>query len=273
MDFTYGHRCIFLEVSVNGKDGLLFLLDTGASASAIGTATAEKLGLPIGETGRVEGTAGVIDVRTVRVGTLSVGGMSVNDLTVPAYDLGSCCVPEGKGLDGIIGYDFLRFFSLEIDFSAYRITFSTKTAKGDNPLAFRIDNGIPRFTGCLDDNVSADFRLDTGASLFETPEIYINITTGMWKKLTALDENLLPETYFAGSGAGGLKIRLPVARINCFSIGEITIPGPYVIVQPETGYFARPDAAGFFSNNLLEKYSPVTIDYIGERLYLSGRNE
>ena len=57
----------------------------------------------------------------------------------------------------------------------------------------------------------------------------------------------------------------------------MTLESVFVIVQPELGYFADPEAKGFASNNFLEKLGRVTLDYRARRLqqeprrYGSGR--
>jgi hypothetical protein len=276
-EFIYHQRLIFLSVRVNENDRLLFLLDTGASASAIDLKTAERLKLPVTGLDKVEGTAGVIDVKKVRIENLTVGKARVKDLSVPAYDLTGVLAPQGMSLDGILGYDFLRFFSVHVDFSRRAIIFSSEVTRHPASrtkaisVSFELDNGIPRLPALLNDRVAADFRLDTGASLFETSDIYLNVTQGVWERLTALDLDLKPERYFKGSGVGG-EIKLPVARIKKFSVGTIIFPSPFVIVQPKIGYFARPDAVGFVSNNFLEKFNPVTISYLENKLYLTGKS-
>jgi len=113
-------------------------------------------------------------------------------------------------------------------------------------------------------------RLDTGASLFESEDVYVNVTERVWEELRRLDPSLAPSQYFTGTGTGG-EVRLPVARIGSLSVGERTLARPWVIVQPAQGYFARPDAVGFVGNNFLEKFGRVTIDYPGRRLALEPR--
>jgi hypothetical protein len=135
-----------------------------------------------------------------------------------------------------------------------------------------LDNGIPRVRATLNDSVRAEFRLDTGASLFETQDVYLNVTASVWEQLTALDAKLKPTAYLTGGGIGG-EVKLPVARIRKFSAGTASISSPFVIVQPKLGYFARSDAVGFISNNLLEKFSPVTIDYLERKLYLGVKKK
>jgi predicted aspartyl protease len=273
--FIYYQRLIFIEMRVNNHSGLLFLLDTGASTSAIDLKMAERLKLPLRGADKVEGTAGIIDVKKVLVKSLSFGKARAKNLTVPAYDLSGVPAPQSKQVAGILGYDFLRSFLVQVDFLNCTLRFYPKgagnPASGTSavPIPITLDNGIPRLRANLNGGVVADFRLDTGASLFETSDVYLNVTEEVWRRLTALDPELKPERYFGGSGVGG-AVKLPVAQIKTFSVNMITVSSPFIIVQPKLGYFARPDAVGFISNNFLEKFSPVTIDYLKYRLYLTS---
>jgi hypothetical protein len=274
-EFIYDSRLIFLHVTVEHFRDRLFLLDTGASASAIDLKTAEELKLKFVGNSDVEGSGGTIRAKTVRIKNLSVGGSRVSALKIPSYDLSGSFAPQGMRLDGILGYDFLRNFAVEIDFPNRVIRFLKKPpespiAERSGVLSFKLDNGIPRFPALLSDAVRTELRLDTGASLFETQDVYINITERTWDKLVETNPALKPEKFFTGSGVGG-AVKLPVARVNGFSIGPFTFPSAFVIVQPEQGYFARPDAVGFVSNNLLDKMSPVVIDYLGEKLYFTKK--
>jgi hypothetical protein len=258
-------------VQIGDHRDLLFLFDTGASASAIDLKTAERLQLSPTGTVKVEGTAGVIDAKTVKIPSLSVGEARVDNLSATAQDLSASLAPKAMRLDGILGYDFLSHCSVEINFKDHTIGFSKKPSRPALRTAvavpFTLDHRIPRFKGILSGSIDADFRLDTGASLFETRDVYLNVTEATWRKLTDSDSRLVPEGHLKGSGPGG-EVELPVARIKEFSLGELVIPKPYVIVQPKVGYFARPDAVGFISNNLLERYGPVAVDYLERKLYL-----
>lgn len=269
-NFTYHQRLIFIEMLINDEPEMVFLLDTGASASALDLKTAEKLGLPVKGVSNVEGTAGVINAKNVQVRSLSFGKARAKNLIVPAYDLSGLLTPTGKKLAGVLGYDFLRSFVVTIDYGENKIEFSKRSlAKYPQVMVpFTPDNGIPRIKGVLNDTLEASLRLDTGASLFETHDVYLNITEQIWDRLIALDANLRPARFFTGGGVGG-AVKLPVAQIRGLSVGEVRITSPFVIVQPKQGYFARPEAVGFVSNNFLEKFSPVTINYRQNILGLS----
>jgi hypothetical protein len=270
LEFVYHQRVVFVRARVNAEPGLLFLLDTGANASALHAATAERLELPLGEATRVEGSAGVIEVETVLVDELALGEHVVRGITATVQDLGGSLAPPGETIDGILGNDFLGAFALELDFAARRLRiFDDPPEDLPGALPFELDNGIPRVAASLD-GVSTHLRLDTGASLFESEDVYVNVTERIWEELRLLDPTLAPTQFFTGTGTGG-EVRLPVARIGSLTVGGRTLERPWVIVQPSRGYFARPDAVGFVGNNLLEKFGRVTIDYPGRRLALGPR--
>lgn len=270
--FTYHERLVFVEAHA-GDSPRLFLLDTGASATAIDAGSARELGLATGAPVDVEGTDGVIQVSSARLPALSLGRFTVRDLAVTVQDLsGSLCPPE-KRLDGILGSDFLAGFALRLDFAAARLTLHEgplEPRPGALPLV--LENRIPRFRARLDD-LEVELRIDTGASLFETRDVYVNVPERVWNELCRADPALAPERHFRGTGASGTAVELPVARLHALAAGEVTVERPFVIVQPRAGYFARPDAVGFVGNNFLEKLGTVTIDYPGRRLVLGARDD
>jgi hypothetical protein len=268
--FTYHERLVFLQARLEGTERL-FLLDTGASASAVDARTARELALPLRGAREVEGTAGVIRVESARA-ALAVGPFEVRDLSVTVQDLAGSLRPPGKHLDGILGSDYLAGFALELDFAARRLTLGPgPLAARPGALALELDHGIPRFRARLDD-LETWLRIDTGASLFETADVYVNVPEALWDELRRADPALAPERHFKGTGAGG-TVELAVARIQALQVGALEIARPYVIVQPRAGYFARPDAHGFVGNNLLEKLGRVTLDYPGRRLVPGGSRE
>jgi hypothetical protein len=275
VSFTYFARCIFVEASVNGERPLLFLIDTGANVSALDTKVAQKLHLPVEAGGKVEATTGLIQVKKARVKDLAVGAAHAPPLLVTVQDLESSLAPAGRRLSGILGYDFLRSYTVRIDFEGRSILFSKLRAQSpvhaDASVArvpFILDNGIPRVKAVLHAKVKAELRLDTGASLFDTPDVYINIPEDVWKELTDVDPGLVAKSFLKGQSAGK-EVRLPLAQVGECNLGGIRLNRAYVIVQPKAGYFARADAVGFVSNNFLEKFSPVTIDYLKKELLLS----
>ncbi len=115
------------------------------------------------------------------------------------------------------------------------------------------------------------FRYDSGSSLFETDEIFINTTTAVFRQLVAADSLLKPALTLTGSGIGGAA-NLFAYKLDSVVLGSIVITDPFIIVQPEAGYFARKDAIGFFGNNLMEKFAQISIDFPNRKMFLKPRN-
>ena len=108
---------IIVPVKLNGKGPFRFVLDTGASGSVVTPKAAKALGLHGSGTAKAIGAGGSTDVMLTRLDSLELGGEKVTGLTLAIDEMKdvSAVVPN---LDGIVGYDFLRRFVLEIDYPA-----------------------------------------------------------------------------------------------------------------------------------------------------------
>lgn len=102
--------------------------------------------------------------------------------------------------------------------------------------------------------------------MFETNDIYINITENVKQKLLSNDTSLKPIKQFKANGIGG-TIELPVYQSNSFSLYNNTFNNVFLLVQPKVGYFERENAIGFFGNNLMENFKVVIIDLKKMKLY------
>jgi hypothetical protein len=270
LPFVYHERLAFVRANVNGSERT-FLLDTGANASTLEVAVADELGLARGVPTTVEGTAGTLTVASTRA-TLAAGGLAGRELAVTVQDLSGLLRPPETRVDGILGADFLAAYVVRLDFVAREWTLDTAAFEPDAAtLALELDRGIPRFQAQLDD-LALPLRIDTGASLFESPDVYVNVPTPVWVELLRLDPTLTFQGQLAGTGAGG-TVELPLARLSALVVGSTALARPWVIVQPPQGYFARPDAVGFVGNNFLEKFEVVMLDFPGRHLQLGARDE
>lgn len=271
--FEYYQRLIFLKVSVNKTDSLLFLFDTGANASAIDEKVADDLQLKTIKLDTVEGTAGIIIVPSVKAKKVAIGNSVVKNIYFTKYDLSGSLSPPNQHLAGILGTDFLKHFAVSIDFQSRQISFSGNIQeKLSMSFPFEMDNGIPRVKSVINDSIVTYLRYDSGSSLFETAEIYLNSTTTVLEALIKIDTSLKPVKQLTATGVGG-NIKIPVYKINSVLLSDLRIEQPFLIIQPNQGYFARTDAVGFFGNNLMEKFEKVNIDFVNDRIYIQRRLE
>jgi predicted aspartyl protease len=105
-----------ITVHVNGNGPFQFLVDSGSDRSVIGAALAKRLGLPAGETVRLNDVKGATEVGTFRVDDLKVGDSSTFGVSAPA-------LPEqALGAQGILGVDALADRRIMLDFQNNSIT-------------------------------------------------------------------------------------------------------------------------------------------------------
>ncbi len=96
-------------VTLNGKGGFEFLVDTGANRSAISAATADSLGLRRGKPMRIHTMLGPADTPSAIVEELMVGDRVLKRLNVPVLPNG------GVAVQGMLGIDWLKGQRLILD--------------------------------------------------------------------------------------------------------------------------------------------------------------
>ena len=98
-----------VSARVNGSEPYDFVIDTGATRTAVSEELAGALALPEGPRALVHGVTSAEAVRTVRVGRLTVAGRSFDDIE-------PCVFPRAVlAADGLLGLDALSGFRLDLD--------------------------------------------------------------------------------------------------------------------------------------------------------------
>lgn len=277
---------VFVPLSINGRpEPYYFILDTGAGMSAVDQTVADTLQLPtIGHT-ELAGTAGTLDVTIRQFDALApmrrvraVPELTLHSLVATTQDLSAFQVPMPNTPEaGLLGNDYLRHFVVEINFLPPTLHIARPAAAlppGVDPDSFLpmwLDsNKIMRVQGRLDDWLDVELRLDSGAATLSLEGPYLNITTPMWRQLCERHPEYRFYTQLTAGGMGG-TVELQVGRISSLQIGPLHWDRPSVVVQPEQGIFAQPDAVGFIALNLFEPGGWVTFDYPAGRIYLPRR--
>lgn len=156
---------VWLKVEANSRT-LNFLLDSGAGASVLDSATARRLGVKLGARETVQGTDGYCNAFRVNDFTASVGGIPA-PRSVLALDLSPVSQACGTRIDGLLGLDFFRGRVIQLDYGAQKIrVFERKEALSPGgqvlPLARR--NGALCVRMAINGNSAEWMRLDTGCS-------------------------------------------------------------------------------------------------------------
>jgi predicted aspartyl protease len=107
---------IWAPVMINGRGPYRLVLDTGASRSAITGAVVDELALPIqADTVRLQGATGSAVVSAVRVKTLEIGALLIENTIMPIV------VDAFGGAQGVLGGEGLEGKRIVIEFHRDRI--------------------------------------------------------------------------------------------------------------------------------------------------------
>ena len=108
-------RPLLVSVVWNGEP-LAFLLDTGATRTGFDSSLKSRLGEPVGRT-TLQTSAGLVETEEFACPDVTVGGLPLDGIeTVFCTDLQRLRYASGEDIRGVLGVDFLRRFTVTIDF-------------------------------------------------------------------------------------------------------------------------------------------------------------
>lgn len=107
-----------LRVTINGRRGAVFVLDTGAGRTVIAEDLAQTWNLPARPSVLVHGLTAAQIAPTVHIDRLGFGGRRLHDLQAPVFPRSLLAA------DGLLGLDVLGRFRLDLNISARRVRLS-----------------------------------------------------------------------------------------------------------------------------------------------------
>lgn len=134
---VYGGYLAVARGSVNNAENLRFLLDTGASNTAIDRRVAERLGLR-GGSAKVINFDKTVALESAEVEEMTFGPERVSNVRVLIEDLGYLR-SAGVHVDGVIGLDQLRRQSFLVDYARKRVVFGPTATDGMRGVPMRAD--------------------------------------------------------------------------------------------------------------------------------------
>ncbi len=119
---SQGQALALVNVRIAGQGPFRFILDTGASTTAIDAGLASRLGLdPEGRAAPIQGVAGVGSGQPVRVSRWRIDTLRMRSRRIVAINLPDS--DRGNGIEGLIGSDVLSDFSaVGLDYAKERLT-------------------------------------------------------------------------------------------------------------------------------------------------------
>ncbi len=264
--FEFEFNEIVLRVRVNNSAPLKFMFDTGAGISILSARKAAELGLKQADTVDATGVGGKLKGTLTTGVALSVPGVKVLNqrLALLPLDFPFC---EAKDIDGIIGYDFIKEFVVEINYDTHMLSLFDPlsyryTGRGDIlPLIIK---DTPRVHALIalpgKPPIEGLFEIDTGsdgALTINSP--FVN----RHQLLTVLSAQVANRE----GGLGGESSRID-ARLGRLQLGRFTIAAPIVGFSTDAkGSMAAEDNDGPIGNEIMQRFK-VTIDYSRRRLML-----
>jgi hypothetical protein len=260
------NNLILIRVRVNGSKPLKFLFDTGASHSIIDSRRFAELGLKAQGQASGSATGGPIQGSYATGVSLKVPGAEVSDQL-----LASIIFPTVPGfeMDGIIGYDFINQFVIEIDYLkkimnlynprtyAYRGTGKAMSLLFDERRTpFMVTKIILEGRAPVEARLGVDTGAD-GTFLFNSPFVEK-------QRLLAAMTRAIQDR---GSGAGGEQKRL-LGKVNAVQLGQFVLKDPPVALSLDTeGAGATDKEDGVVGGDILRRFKMI-IDYSRKRMIL-----
>jgi hypothetical protein len=259
---------IFVQVRVNGGEPSWFILDTGAEATVLDVDRAQALKLPL--EGHIEGRGageGSVDVSLVKGVTIGLPGVEVANQSIVAVQLGALEPLFGRRIDGVLGYDFISRFVLQIDYAGGKLSLydprDYKYVGQGEVIPISVEGRLPHISArvVLPDKTALEgkFVVDCGAgSLVDLNSPFVEA-----HKI----RNLVASHSTAGGGIGGTT-KMAIARLAAVQVGKYEIADPVVGLSEDTGgALSRSDLDGIIGGELLRRFT-VVFDYPHERLIL-----
>lgn len=270
--FRYGSRHVWIRASINGLPPADFLLDTGAGGLAIDREYARKSGLIKEGEFDVQGMGGRASasfarVRTIRITGSGGDGVQLADFKASVVDLGQRHEQVlWRKMAGLIGYDVLGRFAVEIDYDRQVVTFrEPKTfiySGAGAALDMKLMGGIPIVSAAFDGGCGGDFLVDVGSS-------FGAIVHGSLSRRCRVFARVADRKQVKIQGGGvGDGFQSWLCRLDTLQVGPFTICEPILALSLAThGMVGSEDYSGNLGNGVLERFK-VTIDYLGRKLYL-----
>jgi len=259
-----GENLIILPVRVNNSAPMRFLFDTGAGMSVLAAQTAAKLKLKKADDLDARGVGGTVQGFLAKGVSLSMGGVTVRNLPVAVLPLDFPC--ELSDIAGIIGYEFIKEFVVEIDYESKTMSFSNPqtyqyTGHGDL-LPVELTGNTPRIRARIDlagaPPQEGIFEIDTGS------DGALTVNSPFIKKHSLLSL-LGAKVDSVHRGAGG-ESKSVDARIRKFEIGRYVIAEPLVTFsEAREGVHAARDNDGPIGNEILRRFR-IVLDYSRRRM-------
>jgi len=249
---------LLAPVRINKQGPFQFLIDTGANVSCISHAVAETLALPPDQPAPVHTPVGVRVRPSVLIERLDVGARTRRRVRTPIFP------GLGKGIDGVLGVDWLGGQRLALDFKAKRLEITR--SRDEVPLLNRVIVPARRRLGQLT-IVDADLgghrisaMIDSGsqATICNTPLRDLVTATESGRPDHQPHYQVKLETL-AGEPFSGEMFYLPFLKLGGLQLGNV--PTVYAETHIFELWGLKTTPAVVLGMDLLTQFQAVALDY------------
>ncbi|HVP07292.1 MAG TPA: aspartyl protease family protein, partial [Candidatus Acidoferrum sp.] len=275
--FNFDNDHIIFKVGVNKGKPMWWLLDTGADVNVVNTAHLADFGLETYGKTTTTGGGGSADYGYARGATFVFPGVELRNQHVSILDQTGIERAYGMILGGILGYDFLSRFVVEIDYEKLLLTLHDSKNweyRGSGfVVSITIDDGIPYADATISagtkDAIPANMIIDFGAAETMTltaPFVKANDlliqagTNSSVNKMAGLENQFFSQTNVRG-------------RINRLVMGGLVVDSFPVNLSVNTkGAFASTSFSGTVGEGIYHRYH-IYLDYARNRIILEPTAE
>jgi hypothetical protein len=267
-DFESAH--IIFKASVNGRPPIGFILDTGANENCVQSTRLADFGLTTYATTAATGGGGATAYGFTRDVTLALPGVRLKEQHAAVVDQTGLEQALGVPLGGLLGYDFLSRFVVEIDYGKKLLTlhdpvhWSYSGPGSIVPVVF--DHGIPHTDGTITvggRDIPAYFVIDLGAQetmTLTSPFANANDLYAVAQTNPQVNGPAMAHQFFSQTNVRG--------RIDRLTLGTPPLVAeaiPVNLSRNTSGAYASPNFAGTVGQGIDRRYH-VFLDYARSRV-------
>ena len=167
----YGEH-LFIKLTVNNStEELDFIFDTGDGLSVLSLETAERLDIKSDKKVKETSAGGRVTGYLVKHNTIHLDKIEIRNVKIYETSLKHLETAIGRKIDGIIGYDLLKNFVVEIDYNSMEFHIfdnsNYKYTGSGTPVKLKLKHAIPYVPGTVvladGEILQGNFYLETGA--------------------------------------------------------------------------------------------------------------
>lgn len=259
---------IFVKVSINDVP-MSFVFDTGAELTVLNSSRVSKLGLQGLGTFAIGAGGGDVALSYVNGVTTKLGGATVSNQIVGAILLDDLEKMIMRPFDGILGYDFISRFVIEIDYAKQQMRlFDRATYRPTgNPIAVTLEDSTPFVDASVEiprrGLLPGHFVLDTGCVCDVQLFTHFVDTNKLLEALPNAKQ--MGMSAGAGGATSEVSTTIPSLRIGEHTVKEVRAD----LNRDKTGATADPESTGLIGGLTLKRFVLV-LDYKNQQIFLNA---